>query len=351
MLYLFSSMSLDFMDDSHLLFTFHHFRLMSREPEQGHDDQIIRAQVLEIPSGKVNATAEWRMHDRRQYLFARGEGSFLVRQGTDIKRLGSDLELHPYLHFPNRLQAVELSPDGNLLTVQEDLERHSADKHKRLVDEAIAGGENLPEEDVSIQMIRLEQRTVVGEAKSDHPVRLAVTTDGYVDHDQSVNNQWKIRFHPYDGKERVIKEVHSLCAPSEDFLTADTLMVRLCLGESADRYATALTLDGKELWKGRWDADFIDPNFGVSGSGRNFAISWIVATHPVDAFFSLSDGEVAGQVVQVLGASTGHLLLSLNVSPVVSAGQNFALSADGRRLAVLNKDNIEIYEVPADTEK
>ena len=129
------------------------------------------------------------------------------------------------------------------------------------------------------------------------------------------------------------------------------MLVTLCNPQSSNRSVAAITIDGRETWKGAWDAQYIAPNFSLSRQGRNFGISWIVANHPVDALFSLSDGDVQGQIVQVLSTTTGHLLLSVNVSPVVSAGHNFALSADGRRLAVLNKGNLEIYEVPEDTAK
>ena len=351
-----SSSSLDFIDSTHLLFTFHVSRLLSRETEQGHDDQSIRAMVLEVPSGKVDATAEWRMHDRRRYLFALGNGQFLVREGVDIQRMDQDLVLHPYLHFQHHLQNVQISPDGQLLTVQSDMERHSEEKHRKLVEEAIADGENLPDEDVDIQMVRLDHRRVAAEAKSDNPLRLAVTTTGYIKHEQLPADEWKIHFHPFEGVEKTVITVHSTCTPTEDFIRADLLLLDVCSSKSADRYVSAVDLAGRELWKGEWDARFIEPNLGlspqgVSGEGENFAISWIVANHPVDAAFSLSDGDVQGQAVQVLNAATGHLLLSVNASPVASAGQNFALSADGTRLAVLNKGSIELYEVPADTVK
>ena len=354
-----SSSSLDFVDDSHLLFTFHYSRLLSREAEQGHDDQSIHAVVLDVRSGKAGATADWRMHDRRQYLYALGEGSFLVRQGDELQRTRADLVLHPYIRFQHRLERVQISPDGQMLTVQSDLERHVEEKHRQLVAEAIANGENLPDEDVDIQMVLLKDRRVVAEAKSENPLKLAVTTSGYVKHEQLSESrrehippdQWKIHFHPFYGTEKTLSTVTSTCTPSEDFLSAEVLMLNLCSSRSADRYVSAVNLEGKELWKGEWDARFVEPNLGLSSGGRNFAISWIVANHPVDASFSLSDGDVQGQAVQVLSTATGHLLLSVNASPVSSAGQNFALSADGSRLAVLNKGAIEVYEVPADTAK
>jgi hypothetical protein len=35
-----------------------------------------------------------------------------------------------------------------------------------------------------------------------------------------------------------------------------------------------------------------------------------------------------------------------DASPVLSAGQNFALSADGRRFAILRNGAIEVYDLP-----
>jgi hypothetical protein len=49
-------------------------RLMHREPEAFHDDQNIRAVVLDIATGKTDATAVWRMHDRLRYLLPAGDG-------------------------------------------------------------------------------------------------------------------------------------------------------------------------------------------------------------------------------------------------------------------------------------
>jgi len=74
--------SLDFIDAHHLLFTFHQSRLMRREenPGRNDNDQIIQAVTLSLPAGNVEASAEWRMHDRSRYLWNLGGGKFLVRQ-------------------------------------------------------------------------------------------------------------------------------------------------------------------------------------------------------------------------------------------------------------------------------
>jgi hypothetical protein len=69
--------------------------------------------------------------------------------------------------------------------------------------------------------------------------------------------------------------------------------------------------------------------------------------HPIDLADSLNDEDVREQVVQVFDTTTGALLMATNASPILTAGQNFALSDDGRRLAVLRGGAIEIYDVPS----
>jgi len=48
-----------------------------------------------------------------------------------------------------------------------------------------------------------------------------------------------------------------------------------------------------------------------------------------------------------LDSHSGSLRFALLLKPIVSAGGNFALSADGSRLAVLNRGAVEVYDLPA----
>jgi hypothetical protein len=361
-----ASTSLDFADDTHLLFTFHESRLMSREPDPSHDDQNIRAVVLDTATGHAEATADWRMHDRARYLLPAGNGTFLVRQGNTLSKTDCSLKLHPFLNFDERLLDFSISPDQQLLITESDLERHSPEAHKRLVEEAIRNGESLPDEDVQVGMIRLEDKAVVATARSENPVKLSATSDGYILHEQVDAQQheqprpsrdadrtggdaWRIFFVPFSGEKRTIATLQSTCPPTEDLISEQTLLITNCGNRSADRLGRAVTLNGKELWNGVWDARLAWPTFSRSSGGSVFAICWLRVSHPVDSFDPINDSDVEAQIVQVLSTTTGHLLLSTFASPIFSGGQNFALSPDGKRLAVLNNRNIEIYEVPADT--
>ena len=65
----YSSSSLDFLDSTHLLFTFREPRLLLRGQGSGGLDQVIQAEVLELPTGKVVAEDQWLLHDRARYLW------------------------------------------------------------------------------------------------------------------------------------------------------------------------------------------------------------------------------------------------------------------------------------------
>src|SRR6185312_12787919 len=74
-----SMFTLNYVDDHHLLLTFGVHKLMERIPNDPPDDEdrMVEAVLLEAPSGKVLARADWRLHDSGQYLWSLGHGRFL----------------------------------------------------------------------------------------------------------------------------------------------------------------------------------------------------------------------------------------------------------------------------------
>ena len=91
---------------------------------------------------------------------------------------------------------------------------------------------------------------------------------------------------------------------------------------------------------------FSSAAFAYSRTGDRYAVSLLPVNHINDLVASLNDEDVREQVVQVFDSATGALLMSTTASPVLTAGQNFALSDDGGHLAVLRQGAIEIYKVP-----
>src|SRR5215469_1680417 len=76
-----SLVSLDFLDEDHLLFTFRVPGLMHRGPnrQESEGERKIRALVLKLPDGSVDAEAVWSLHDRTRYVYGLGHGQFLLR--------------------------------------------------------------------------------------------------------------------------------------------------------------------------------------------------------------------------------------------------------------------------------
>ena len=144
----------------------------------------------------------------------------------------------------------------------------------------------------------------------------------------------------------IIAQINSACEPSEKVLNQQSVLVLSCRPGHDDRFVAAYSLKSQKLWDGRWQSNFTWPSFRMAQDGASVAISWLAINHPVSAKDTINDNEVQSQVLSVLDSRSGSLRIALLLKPVVSAGGNFALSADGNRLAVLNHGEIEVYDLP-----
>jgi hypothetical protein len=344
--------SLDFIDAHHLLFTFHQPRLMKREQSPGRldNDQVIKAVTLEVPGGAVQASAEWRMHDRSRYLWPLGEGRFLVRQRNTYSLTDAALKLHAYIDVATPVLATEVSPDGRILVVEHQYERHTPEEHAKLEAQARQYGEPPPAEDTQITVMNIASREMLAALKTENPIHVPITSNGYVGVAKDKGeDQFLIRFIPFDGESMVLGKVASTCTPHEEFLSPEALMIESCGPKSPDVYLDAWTTEGKKLWTGQREGHLVWPNFAYSRTSGRFAVSLLHINHFIDLVDSLNDDDVREQVVQVFDSATGALLMATTASPILTAGQNFALSEDGERLAVLREGAIEIYKVPPPT--
>ena len=67
----------------------------------------------------------------------------------------------------------------------------------------------------------------------------------------------------------------------------------------------------------------------------------------VTAYSPLDTDDIKGQLVRVFDAATGKVALEAPASPPLDAGGNVAISASGRRVAVLHDGAIEVFDLPA----
>jgi hypothetical protein len=346
----YTSSSLDFLDETHLLFTFRRPRLLKREEGSDGLEQVVQADVIALPEGQVVAEDQWLLRDRGRYLWRIGDHHALLRIGSNLYQIDNELHLEQVYKSPSRLREVEASPDGKLLLLESDRERHTPEQHRQLALHAQLVGAEPPEEDVEIRIARLDQKKLLMSARADQAGDLPATVAGYFTQQKVKDPHWNVYFHPFDRPQPnggdLVTGVDSSCEPSEKALSEQTALILSCPPGRGDRFVAAYSLDGHKLWDGRWQSNFTWPAFRVSEGGASVAISWLAVNRPVTPTEGIDDEEVQSQVLTVLDAHTGALRMGMVVSPIVSAGGNFALSADGNRLAVVNRGAIEIYDLP-----
>lgn len=346
----YSLVSLDFLDANHLLFTFQKKALLTREanPHPGDDDQLIHAAVVEIPSGNEVASADWRMHDHDRYLWPLGNGTFLVRQANVVYRTNSSLQLVPYGRFPGNSVLIQISPEGSLMVAQTQEPEEGAQAAP--VDSLTSEFLRSSAKPIVVRIVRVSDGTLVGKTRARAPVSLPLNGDGFLEVLEGKPDNWLISFAPMTAgpnpeKPKSLAQVSSTCRPSVSFLNHETLMAVRCT-KSRSHSQLALDLNGNRLWEHEVDSNHIWPTIARSEDGTRFAQSML----KVAGYFSVpnvpGNTDISGQMVDVYDTASGRLLMSAPATPVYDAGQNFALSADGHKFAILHDSTIEIYDLP-----
>jgi hypothetical protein len=364
MSYRLSTSTVDFIDKDHLLFTFRERRLLQRVPEDppNDEDQLICAVVLDIATGKKLQEAHWRMHDRQRYLWALSGGKFLVRQRNSLYLTDEHLELRPYLGFENLLQSIQISPDRKLMVVE---------VQKILAPPPPADGEagKTPSLDAlfgpappvrakrtEVIMLRPEEKTAIAETETRNPVDLPLIEDGYLVAIEGKDaGKWMIRrgFLKSVAKNAVaddpqtVTEFKSSCQPSLMSVSRSVVLAVGCSPNTGDDHmVTAFSLSGGVLWQDRWKQRYIWPTFDYAEDGSRFAYSSLEMKRVVGMLDSFGEEDITAQRVGVFDTSSGKLVMVRDATPVMSAGQNYALSSDGSRFAILRNGAIEVYDLP-----
>jgi hypothetical protein len=339
--YRLSSAAMGFFDDDRLLFTFQVSGLMKRLPGDQGEDQQIRAVVLNAHTGRMLKQTQWRLRDRDPYLWPFVKGQFLLRIENTLYLLGPSLELQPYLRTPETLRLVEISPQRRWMVVEYD----SPSKAHRGPSLESGSGTTMP---VKVAFLRVGFKKPLAQSEMNQPGGLPLMGDGLMDVAEGKGlTSWVIREMPFAAAPQLVGSVHSFCRPEVQPLSETVALVTWCSQANNDRPVFAVNLAGKELWQDTWQQKYVWPYFDFAENGSRFAYESVEINVPMSIVTStLDQDEIVGQMVGVYDTESGKPVLVRDVSPVLTAGQNVALSPDGRRFAVLRHGAIEIYDLP-----
>jgi hypothetical protein len=109
----------------------------------------------------------------------------------------------------------------------------------------------------------------------------------------------------------------------------------------------AMTTEGRRLWDAETSDATVWPLVVRSPEGLRLAREVLAVSHPIRSSSTIDQGDIKGQLVEVLDAADGKVVLQTAASPILDAGGNVAISPSGRRVAVLNIGAIQVFELPA----
>jgi hypothetical protein len=348
-----SFVSLDFLDEDRLLFTFRVPGLIHREAAEreawGDNERQIRALVLALPAGTVTAEALWKVHDRVRYLWTLPGGRFLLRDRNLLQVGDAALDLKPFLRFPGPLVWLEMDPKCQLLVTDSREPAAAAHQPGETPDSAAALAEDARaagEPPLAVRILRRDSGKVLLISRSNSIVHLPINSEGYLESLRANGSAWLLKMNDFSGGSAILGQVDSACEPFFDFLSEREVLVTACAAAGAGKLV-AMGTDGRRLWEAQTSNTTFWPLLVRAADGSRLAREALALTHAVSARSTLDPDEIKGQLVEVLDAVDGHLALETTAGPVLDAGGNVAISPSGRLVAVLNGGAIQIFELPS----
>jgi len=379
--------SLDFIDENRLLFTFRVPGLIHRELKAGEsgegDERQIRAVVLALPNGAIEAEALWTVYDRERYVWMLKDGHFLLRDRENLEQGDAHLELKPLLRFPGPLLWLELDPTEQFL-VSDSLEpavapgkpdeagspaKHPGDKDLwpgspatasatiTASGQSSAGGSNgnssgnsngdssSEPPDMVVRILHRASGEVMLVSRVHALVHLPINSEGYLEALRGRGERWELNLKFFTGGSRLLGSFDSACAPVPEFISEQEALVTAC-DDWGGHKLVAMTTAGQTLWDDLNPGTAIWPLLARSPDGLRLMQETLAVSHPIGNYAPLDSDDVKGQLVRVFDAATGEVAFESPLSPVLDAGGNAAISPSGRRVAVLNAGAIQVFELP-----
>jgi hypothetical protein len=362
--------SLDFLDENRVLLTFRIPGLLRRDPSNNSEteERQIRAVVLALPKGTVEAEATWTVHDRVRYLWPLKDGHFLVRDRNNLYESDATLALKPYLDFPGSLLWLELDPEQHFLVTNsrepvskpakpeapEDGSSTAACKSGEVsspltASATITSDQDPPADgghpDLVVRILRRDSGEVMLVSRVRAAVHLPINSIGYLENLRSRGTEWILNLSYYTGGSKMLGHVASTCEPDDEFLSEQEILATTC-GSSGESGLVAVSTAGKTLWETKAPPTEVWPQLAIAANGSRLAWETLDTTHSIYAYAPMDAGDVKEQSVTVFDAANGDIVLVSPVSPILDAGGNVAISPSGRRVALLNAGAVQVFELP-----
>ena len=286
-----SLVSLDFLDEDRLLFTFHVPGLIRRagDPAVDGSERQIRAVVLKLPEGSVTSEALWTLHDRARYVWMLKDGHFLLRDRNDLQVSDGRLETRPLFHFQGPVLWLEMDPTQQMIVADSREPEGSKGKEGDVPSPTTASAnvgidvlEMTGKPDIVLRILRRVSGKVMLVSRVRTTIHLAINSEGYLETLRSTRGrEWILNLNYFSGGSRVIGKFDSACTPAMEFIS-DTQMLATACNPDGSRGMISMSTDGKRLWNASSPATQIWPRLIMAPNGMWVARETLTASHPVD---------------------------------------------------------------------
>lgn len=349
--------SLDFLDENHLLFTFRVPGLLRRDSADGQDsdERRIRAVVLTLPQGTVEAETLWTVHDRARYLWMLKNGHFFLRDRNNLLVGDATLVLKPFLDFPGSLLWLELDPAQQFMVTNSREPVAKPQKSGQVLSPSTASASVTSDEDSEgiedshpdtvVRILHRQSGEVMLVSRVHATIHLPINSIGYLQNLRGQGTQWVLNLSYFTGGTRMLGSVDSACEPDDYFVSEQEILAAGC-GPGGETKLVAMSTEGRTLWASKVPSTEIWPQLTVAPNGSRFAWSTLDVNHTVNSYAPIDAEDVKEQSVTVFDAANGDIVLVTPLSPILDAGGNVAISPSGRRVAVINAGAIQVFELP-----
>lgn len=359
-----SLVSLGFLDENRLLFTFQAGGLLQRDAgeDAAEKERHIQALVITLPEGRVEPKAQWTLADQARYLWMLKDGHFLLRDAGGLELGDATLKTTPYLRLPGRLLWLEMDPAQKVIIIN-SLE--PAEGPSKLADPAsAAGSQNTPTADarsadqpkpgtqpmLAVRTLERDSGKVIRTSEAPWTNQSAdwpINSEGYLETLKESGGQWLFSLKRFAGGNKGVGYVRSACPPDAAYISERELIAATCEPGGGGKMI-AVSASGAHLWETQTGVNEMWPLLVMAADGSRLAQEVLLLQRPAKRYKRLVGAhDLMGQMVRVFNARTGKVELEAPLDPILDAGGNVAISPSGRRVAILNAGAIQVFELSA----
>ena len=336
--------AMSYLGAGELLFTFNPHVLIERSGAEAKFAKlrVIRAVLINARERRVEKTVDWKVADSQQYLWPVSQG-VLIHVGRELRLYRAGLKLEQRLVLNGALSFVRTSPSSKYFAVGVLQERHSEAVHRELEE----AEQREPEEDVEIKVLDSNFHVLATVVRSSRATLPVLSDVGEIRVLSTTKNRWSIVEESWDEQKRVLARLNSACRPQMTSLPPDLLFVIGCDRQSSGKWYRVIRPNGRPLLRGVSPSVELEQTVSGVAAGNSFAIGVAETAKSMAANSAFQTSDLQSERIVVYRAENGERIFTVTIPSPEPTVQTFVLSPDGGQLAVLQKDQIAFYKVPA----